>query len=130
MLDVAVSRLWKKQRCRVFAHERSGEVYGYGGVKHQTEMVWTRAEAVAYRRLRMGHSLELMAYRARIGLQEEAVCRRCGVEVEDVEHVMLRCGAGELRRRALGGIGRLADLCQWPLRCARYWSWFKAVAQA
>lgn len=73
----------------------------------------------------MGHSLELRGYRARIGLlQEDGLCRRCGVEVEDTEHVLLRCVAGELRRRALGGIEQLSDLCRESERCRRYWEWF------
>ena len=91
--DVTKSRIVGAQRKRSIEHERSRKVYAGGGIQWEKERDWSRQEAISYRRFRMGHSLELGAYRKRIGLQEVGTCRRCGEEEEDFEHVLLHCPA-------------------------------------
>ena len=76
-------------------------------------------------RLRSGHSLELEAYRKRIGLDEEGVCRRCGEEEATVGHVMM-CVAGECKRLELGLTG-MSDLCCRPREALQYWRWWRRV---
>jgi len=105
-------------------HSRCKEVYGEGR-EVEVEKEWSREEAVSMARLRSGHSLELGSYRKRIGLSEEGVCRRCGEEEEDLEHV-LGCVAGEQKRWELG-INCLSDLCCRPREALSYWRWWRRV---
>ena len=78
-------------------------------------------------RLRSGHSLELGAYRKRIGMEGTGMCRRCGEEIEEsVEHVM-SCVAGELKRVELGLSNCLSVLCCRPREALEYWRWWRRV---
>ena len=124
--EVTKAAIWRRKRVDVLRHERSRRVYGDGGVNLGVEDNWTRAEGVSFRRFRSGHSLELASYRKRLGLQDCGLCRRCGLEDEDVEHVVVRCLAGEQRRRALG-IEGLRDLCVKSDACKEYWGWFRGA---
>ena len=119
-----VKSLWKRRERenRSWSHERCKEVYGKG-MRRQEEGGWSREEAVSMARLRSGHSLELGAYRARIGLEGDSSCSRCGEEEESVEHVM-ECVAGELKRFELG-LTTLSDLCCRPREALQYWQWWK-----
>ena len=115
--------LRNRLRGREWMHERCRLVYRYG-VSLVQEDCLERGESVSLSRLRSGHSLELQAYRKRIGLSESDVCRRCGESAEDLVHVW-SCGAGELRRRVLGLSGDLGELCKKPIVSLRYWEWWK-----
>ena len=117
----SVRARWKRrEREQQFTHERCRKIYG-GGLKRETDD-WCRRDAVRMVRLRTGHSLELGAYRVRIGLEEEGSCRRCGAEPETIEHVW-DCPAGLLKRRWLGaeGVGVLAGD---PTTAWEYWRWW------
>ena len=122
----SIKGLWKRrERERAsWKHERCREVYGRGR-NRQEESDWKRSEAVSMARLRSGHSLELGAYRRRIGLEGDGRCRRCGEEEESVEHVW-ECVAGECRRQELELTG-LSDLCCRPREALQYWRWWRRV---
>lgn len=119
-----VKSLWKRREKehKSWSHERCREVYGEG-MRRQEEKGWSREEAVSMARLRSGHSLELGAYRVRIGLEEEGSCRRCGEEEERMEHVM-ECVTGAMKRIELG-LNVLSDLCCRPREALQYWQWWK-----
>ena len=121
VVKAAIRRLRRRMDIR---HERSKRVY-QGGVNLASER-GSRGEGVSFRRFRAGHSLELASFRRRLGLQEDGLCRRCGLEDEDVEHVMDRCLAGEVRRRA-ADINGLEDLCSKSSACKKYWDWFRGA---
>ena len=108
---------------RVWSHVRCREVYGQG-LPGAGEDDWSRSDVVSMGRLRSGHSLELGAYRTRIGMSVDASCRRCGLYDETVEHVW-QCDAGEGKRRVLGLSGRLYDLCLQPKEALEYWRWWR-----
>lgn len=72
------------------SHERSREVYA---VPYSPADGLTRGELVKLARLRSGHSLDLGAYRHRLGLVDSPVCNRCGSEPDTIEHVLQRCPA-------------------------------------
>ena len=125
LLD-SVRSLCRSREVVVFEHERCREVYGEG-LRLDLERDWVRSEVVSMARLRSGHSLELGAYRARIGLEGSGMCRRCGEDVEEtVEHVM-SCVAGALRRDELGLSHRLSVLCCRPREALVYWKWWRRV---
>ena len=97
-------------------------------MSRSAECEWSREDAVSMARFRSGHSLELGAYCVRIGKAEDGLCRRCGEECEDTEHV-LKCAAGELQRRVLGlptqpSMGDLVGLSGSVLK---YWKWWRRV---
>ena len=48
-----------------------------------------------YSKLRTAHCVELEEYRHRIGGEVSALCRICGEEKGDVEHILCRCIAKE-----------------------------------
>ena len=119
----SVQCLWKRrERLVEWKHQRCREVYG-DGVKVELERDWCRKDAVSMARLRSGHSLELRGYRCRIGLASEGDCRRCGEEVESVEHVF-ECVAG-LRKRWELELNGLSDLCCRPREALSYWEWWR-----
>jgi ribonuclease HI len=124
LFDVAKARLWANIPKRAIQHERSRNTYGYGGVAERLEQGMPRADAVALRRFRIGHSLELNAYRQRIGLQENGDCRRCGEEPETNEHVMLRCPAAMVKRQQYG-LHALAHMCSRPRETFQLLDWFR-----
>jgi ribonuclease HI len=109
---------------KVWKHRRCQEVYG-NGVERELEKEWTREEAVSMARFRSGHSLELAAYRKRIGVSEDGVCRRCGEADEELEHVWV-CVAGEYKRLELG-LNGMSDLCCRPREAFTYWRWWRRV---
>ena len=84
----SVRALWKRrERVKEWQHERCRKVYE-SGIREELERELGRKEAVQLARLRSGHSLELLGYRARVGLLEgEGLCRKCGEEGEGLEHV-------------------------------------------
>ena len=111
---------------RVWKHVRCQAVYGSGVErKLEREREWTREEAVSMARFRSGHSLELAAYRKRIGVSEDGKCRRCGEEEEELEHVW-KCVAGALKRLELD-LTSLSDLCCRPREAFTYWRWWRRV---
>ena len=73
------------------------------------EKATNREEQVTLTQLRAGHCPRTAYYRKRIGVAEDATCRRCGEE-EEKDH-WLSCAAGEGVRRELGliDVGGLAD---------------------
>ena len=75
-------------------------------------------------RLRAGHCLELGAYRVRVGLSVDGMCRYCESVPEDVGHVF-DCDYGRMMRGMLGLSGGLAVLSGQPLDCLRYWEWWR-----
>ena len=83
-----------------------------------------KGEAVSWRRFRIGHSLELAAFRCRIGLETNDTCRRCGAEPEDNTHVLLRCTyTRDLRQKH--GISKEADMVNQPRAAYKLWCWFR-----
>lgn len=125
LFDTAKAVIRRAGGTRVFQHERVREVYGAsGGVRHKAEASWGRGDGTSFRRLRTGHSLELRAHEKRLGATEVGECRRCGLEEEDLRHVIENCPAGEMKRRELG-IGGLGDLCTKSEACKTYWAWFR-----
>ena len=119
---VGHKRLRRKLKRRLWSHERSKLVYE-GGVKWKEEACWSRKEAVSFSRFRCGHSLELGAYRKRIGLCDTDTCWRCEEVAEDTLHVV-ECPAGWQRRRKEEVEG-VEDLCGRPLKMLNYWKWFR-----
>ena len=104
-------------------HERCRKVYE-SGIREELERGLGRKEAVQLARLRSGHSLELLGYRARVGLLEgEGLCRKCGEEGEGLEHVW-GCPGGDRQRRVLG-LTDLGDLCRMPREALIYWRWWQ-----
>lgn len=121
-------RFWLRGRMRrhVWVHERCERVYGTG-VKHREEREWSRSEVVSMGRFRSGHSLELGAYRVRIGLAERGACRLCGEpEEECLEHVWT-CPLGLMKRRVLGLSDCLSEVCLRPGPAIQYWRWWRDV---
>uniref|UniRef100_A0A1I8J844 PWWP domain-containing protein n=2 Tax=Macrostomum lignano TaxID=282301 RepID=A0A1I8J844_9PLAT len=86
-----------------------------------------REDEVSYRRMRTGHSIELAAYRRRIGLQEEGRCRGCGMEDETMEHIW-DCPATDGRRRMWCCEGMQA-VCEQPEEARSYWEWWRSLPQ-
>ena len=117
-----IGRVGKKEE---WEHERSRKVYGRGRseASEKMEREWSREESVSMARLRSGHSLELGAYRKRIGLEREGLCRRCEEVEETVEHVFV-CEAGRGRREGCG-VGGISDSWSKPGCAKEYWEWWK-----
>jgi len=115
MKKVLLKRVWK--------HERSEKVYGEG-CSWECEERMNRGDCVELARLRSGHCLDLRAYRKRIGVSEEDVCRLCGESEETLEHVW-ECVRGRLQRGVLGLDGGLRDLTKLPEAALSYWRWFR-----
>lgn len=122
-LDGVKRRLTRIEERDSWTHERSKRTYGGVRWKRQVEEEWSREESVSYARFRCGHSLELEAYRKRIGVSETDRCPRCEEEAETVEHVLV-CGAGEAKRWELG-IQKLSDLIEKPREGIAFWRWWK-----
>ena len=123
---VGHKRVARKLDPRPWSHDRSRRVYE-GGVRSRVEREWPRKEAVSYSRFRSGHSLELAAYRVRLGLEERDTCWRCEEAAEDTEHVV-QCPAGYGRRSRHGLTEGIGDLCGKPLEMLAYWKWFRRKA--
>lgn len=104
---------WENERCR--------KVYGETRLKRKVEDKWSKEDAVSMARLRSGHSLELLAYKKRIGMEKEERCKRCEMEEEDLEHVV-DCPAGERRTRMLR-IWEIGNLVKEPEVSLAYWKW-------
>jgi len=123
LYDVAKARIWNKIEKKPIQHERMARIYPEGKITREIEEL-TKEETISFRRFRVGHSLELKEYRARIGLGNDSRCRLCQEEEETTEHVILRCG-GTLRLRQIEGVKDLADLSRCPRSCWRIWNWFR-----
>ena len=122
----SIRSLCRRREIVEFEHERCRRVYGEG-VRLDLEKGWERKDVVSLSRLRSGHSLELGAYRKRIGMEGTGMCRRCGEEIEEsVEHVM-SCVAGELKRVELGLSNCLSVLCCRPREALEYWRWWRRI---
>ena len=124
LYSTARARIKASKRKRTFHHERSRATYAQDGVKMEREPVLEKAEAVSWRRFRIGHSMELRAYKARVLQEGESVCRRCGQEDESNLHVLLRCTfTADLRQRH--NITSEADMAKQPRAVYKLWCWFR-----
>ena len=74
-------------------HARTKKTYEGAKFNRKVEAIWSKDETIGVRRLRIGHSLDLRAYRHRIGLEEEDTCRFCDEQPEDIEHLIEACPA-------------------------------------
>lgn len=78
---------------RALQPTRYQEQNGPGRVRSGDKLGLTRRESVEVARLRTGHSLQLRAYRHRVGLEEESTCPDCGEEAETLEHHSYKRGS-------------------------------------
>ena len=118
-------RLKRVERRTEWINKRCKMVYGAGEVRIKLEDSWTRQQMVFLARLRSGHSLDLAAYRKRIGIEEDGRCPRCEEEEETLEHV-LECPAGELMRRECG-VEKAEHLISRPCESLKFWEWWKGA---
>ena len=122
----SIRSLCRRRESVKIEHERCQRVYGEG-MKRELEKGWTRADIVSMARLRSGHSLELGAYRKRIGLGGTGTCRRCEMDVEEsLDHVM-SCVSGARKRMELSLSDNLSVLCCRPREALDYWRWWRRV---
>ena len=119
LFEVAKARIRSvTQKRRRAENERVARIY-----QNEREVSDPRG-LKSYRRFRVGHSMELKEYRKRIGLQEDGLCRLCGEEEENTEHVLLKCGSTLYLRRMLE-VSEMGDLVDKPDKCWRIWNWFR-----
>ena len=123
LFDVAKARCKAAQEKMTLTNERCKKVYG-GKIVRGWEKEVTRGVASSFRRFRMGHSLELMAYQVRIGLSETGNCRLCNEDLETTEHVTTDCPALGMERLEYG-VFNMVDLAQNVKGALKLWTSFK-----
>ena len=121
LYDVAKARIKAGGRAkkREILHERSRETYGAGNIDEMEEKGLTREEQVRLTRFRIGHSLDLAQYEARIGRRESGRCRLCGESDETATHLVKECMA-TYSARERHGIENMEDLCSKPRSSSRF----------
>ena len=88
--------------------------------KVKFERKWPRSVRSLYARLRTGHAMELRAYQHRLDEDVDPMCEICGEEEETIEHILCRCPADELFRRAnYDGEVKIGNMTSDPNLCRR-----------
>ena len=72
-------------------------------IRRTEKGVFTRQERPTLAQIRTGHCALLKAYRKRIGLEDDGICKTCKIEDEDSNHLLGKCPAwSQERRETLG----------------------------
>ena len=86
-----------------------------GELKESEEEELTREERVNLARFRANHHPALRRWRVMCEMEEDPMCRLCGGEEEDAEHLWMRCPAFEWRRTREGCGRDMRELTQDPV---------------